>query len=651
MNKNYPKLFTPGRIGSLRIKNRAVMPPMQVLYGENDGHPGPRTIAYYEERAKGGAGLIIIEATAVDDINNTLWDHQLSLAANRFRTDWMVLTEAIHKHDCRVFIQLHHYGAKSALTPSGAPWAPSEIPALPGGKPGHKMTIEEIQIEEQRFIQAAVRAKESGFDGVELAGTHGYLLAQFLSPYYNNRTDMYGGSTENRCRFYTELIQGIHAACGKDFPVSVRFPGDEFTPEIPNTLTLKDGLEIAKILEQAGADCLNVSNGNNFNANANCEPFSYVPGWKKHVAKAVHDAVSIPVLATNTIKNPEFAEQMLEEGVSDFVCLGRALIADPAFMNKAAQGDSLGIRKCLGCMFCREQLYAQMPIRCALNPRVGFEYLYQEKLPRDGEGRMITVIGGGPAGMEAAGVLQSRGFDVTLFEKEATLAGSMNLADKAYHKEKITYAAQTLEEELRRLGVKIILNHQPTVEEIRALAPAGVVLACGARPIIPPVPGADLANVVTSHDVIAGKAAVQGDALIVGSGMTGLECAEKLCMEGHKVSIVEMLDHVGTGMFSVIVADLMTRIKPHAPAIYTSHRLLEITPKGVLVEDLSSGTEKQILADTVILSLGVRPDEETAEMFRAAFEHVLVLGDNEKSGRIPHAIKDGYLKASAFLKD
>ena len=157
-------------------------------------------------------------------------------------------------------------------------------------------------------------------------------------------------------------------------------------------------------------------------------------------------------------------------------------------MNKAAQGDSLGIRKCLGCMFCREQLYAQMPIRCALNPRVGFEYLYQEKLPRDGEGRMITVIGGGPAGMEAAGVLQSRGFDVTLFEKEATLAGSMNLADKAYHKEKITYAAQTLEEELRRLGVKIILNHQPTVEEIRALAPAGVVLACGARPIIPPVP-------------------------------------------------------------------------------------------------------------------------------------------------------------------
>ena len=645
----YPKLFSPGKIGSLRLKNRAVMPPMQVLYGENDGHPGPRTIAYYEERAKGGVGLIIVEATAVDDINNTLWDHQLSLTANRYRTDWMLLTEAIHAHDCRVFIQLHHYGAKSAPTPSGAPWAPSEIPALPGGKPGHAMTVEEIKVEQQRFIDAAVRAKQSGFDGVELAGTHGYLLHQFLSPYYNNRTDEYGGSTENRCRFYTEMIEGIHAACGRDFPVSVRFPGDEFTPDIPGTLTVSDGVEIAKILESAGADCLNVSNGNNFNANANCEPYSYVSGWKKHVAKAVHDAVSIPVLATNTIKSPEFAEQMLEEGVSDFVCLGRALIADPMFMNKASRGDSLGIRKCLGCMFCREQLYSQMPIRCALNPRTGFEFAESALLPKDGEGRPVAVIGGGPAGMEAAVVLRARGFAVTLFEKEEQLAGSMNLADKSYHKEKISFAAQTMQEELRRLGVNVVTGCQPSVDEVKAMNPAGVVVACGAKPIIPDVPGVSLPHVVTSHDVISGRAQVSGKAVVVGSGMTGLECAEGLCMSGCEVSIVEMLPNVGAGMFSVIVADMMERIRSYHPGIYTSHKLKAITEQGVLAEDLSTGEDLFLPADTVVLSLGVKPDTETAEAFRQAFDHVIVVGDIEKSGRIPHAIRDRYSKARNFL--
>jgi len=648
---NMKKLFEPGKIGQLTIKNRSVLPPMQVLFGENDGRPGPRTIAYYEERARGGVGLIIVEATAVDDINNALWDHQLSLAANKFRTDWQILTEAVHKYDCHVFIQLHHYGSKSANTAAGLPWTSSEIPALPGGRPGHMMTVEEIKIEEQRFIDAAVRAKASGFDGVELAGTHGYLLHQFLSPYYNNRTDEYGGNTENRCRFYTELIRGIHAACGADYPVSVRFPGSEFTPDIPGTMGIEDGVEIAKILEAAGADCLNVSNGNNFNANANCEPFSYEPGWKKHVAKAVHDAVSIPVLATNTIKNPEFAEQLLEEGVSDFVCLGRALIADPEFMNKAKAGDSLGIRKCLGCMFCREQLYAQLPIHCALNPRVGFEYLYDRKLPKDGCGRPVAVIGGGPGGMEAAGILAARGFDVTLFEKTDKLAGSINLADKAYHKSQFTEAGKTFAEELYRLGVKVRLNTEATVEDISDLSPVGVVVACGAKPIIPNIPGVDMPHVVTSHDVISGKKTVSGKVAVVGSGMTGLECAEKLSMDGLDVTVIEMAANVGAGMFSVIVADIMGRLKANNVKVLTRNRLSSIAEEGAYVTELESGEQKLIEADYVVLSLGVTPETELANSFRSTFDNVIVVGDNVRSGRIPHATKDAYIKASVFLAD
>ncbi|MPM14128.1 NADH oxidase [bioreactor metagenome] len=644
------KLFEPGKIGRMTVKNRAVMAPMQVLYGEIDGHPGPRIIHYYEERARGGVGLIIVEATAVDETNNTPWEHQLRLTRDCFISDFGQLTEAIHKYDCRVFVQLHHYGAKSAPTPSGAPWAVSDIPAMPGGKSPHRMTAEEIKTLEDRFVAAAVRAKKAGFDGVELAGAHGYLLAQFLSPYYNDRTDLYGGTPENRCRIYTEIIESIHGACGRDYPVCVRFPGDEFTPQIPKTLTAADCPEIARILEGAGADVLSVSNGNNFNASANCEPYYYEPGWKKHVAKAVKDAVSIPVIATNTIKDPEFAEQMLEEGVCDFVALGRALIADPMFMKKAAKGDTLGIRKCMGCMFCREQLYAQLPIQCALNPRVGCEYVYPAAFEKDGAGRRVAVIGGGPAGMEAALVLQSRGFSVTLFEADSILGGTMNLADKGYQKEKVAKAAQTMAEELRRLGVELRLGEAATLQAVKAMSPAGVVIACGALPVIPKVEGADRQSVVTSHDVISGRKVLLGRVAIVGAGMTGLECAEKLCLEGCRVSLIDIQPKVGVGAFSIIVDDLMRRISPCEPEMYLGHALDAVTERGVLVKDLQSGEKKEIAADYVVFSLGVRPKDRPAKDFAAAFEHVLSLGDCAKSGRIPQAVKDAYTKSLVFLK-
>lgn len=643
------KLFQTGKIGNIVIKNRTIMAPMEVLYGEIDGRPGVRAIRYYEERAKGGVGLIIVEATSVDETNNVPWTRQLRLTNDSYIGDFQLLTEAIHKYDCAAFIQLHHYGSKSAPTPYGAPWTSSEIPAMPGGQPGHKMAIEEIKIIEQRFVDAAVRAKKAGFDGVELAGTHGYLLAQFLSPYYNNREDAYGGSAENRCRIYTEIIQGIHDALGKGFPVSVRFPGDEFTPDIPNTLTVRDCQEIARIFEKAGAAVLNVSNGNNFNPNANCEPYSYQSGWRKYVTKTVKEAVSIPVISTNTIKDPEFAEQMLQEDISDFVVLGRTLIADPSFVNKAKEGDTLGIRKCIGCMFCREQLYSQLPIKCALNPRVGCEYLYPEKPVSDGQGRSVVVLGGGPAGMEAANVLAHRGFQVTLFEKEPVLGGTLNLADKGMFKEKITKLTQTMEEELRRAGVKVILGKEADVDLIKNMAPEGIVLACGAESVVPNLEGIHQDFVFSVHDVIAGKKNVDGDTVIVGSGMTGLECAEHLCQKGIRVSVVEMQKSIGPGMFSVIKEDILKRLEAYPIEFFTSCALTEVTENGIKVKNLNSGEMEQIQAKYVVLSLGVRPRMQLADIFKREFKNVICVGDNAQGGNIPHAMKDAYTKASVFL--
>lgn len=642
------KLFEPGMIGNVRTKNRAIMSSMGMFLAEADGRPGERTIRYYEERCKGGIGMINLEATGVDDINCCIEPHMLNLAHDGFVQDFERLVDTIHKYDVPVFVQLYSTGAMSRQVPAGV-WAISDVPITPGGESYHVMTKDEIKIVEQRFIDAACRAKKAGFDGVELHAAHSYMLLQFLTPYYNTRTDEYGGSVENRCRIFGEIIQGIRAKLGPNFPINVRFPGDQFTPDIPGTYGLDEGIAIARELERLGATALNISNGNTFNPSANCEPFSYQSGWKKHVAKAIKQAVSIPVIATNTVKDAEFAEQMLEEGVSDFVALGRSTICDPYFMKKAAKGDTLGTRKCIGCLFCRERLAAKMPIFCAVNPRMAQEYLYPREYPQDGNGRSIAVIGGGPAGMESAIVMASRGFSVTLFDKNNELGGSMNLADKAQHKEKITRFTQTLIEELRRLNVRTVLGHEATYEEVKALEPVGIVMACGAEPVIPPMPGIDRPNVTTSHDVISGKTSVSGTVAVIGSGMTGLECAEKLADEGCKLAMIEMQSFVGPGMFKIIVDDTMSRILPAKPDIYLSHALKEVTDRGVLVKDLATGEDKEIEADYVVLSLGVRPRKHLLDTFGGITENIIAVGDNVQGGRIPHAIRFAYNRCMDFL--
>lgn len=644
------KIFQPGLIGSVRTKNRAVMTPMGLFLAEVDGRPGERTYAYYEERAKGGIGMIIVEAAGVDDINCCIDAHMLSIAKDDFIQDYEQLVERIHKYDVPVLLQINSYGANSPAVPPAGLWGISEVPSAPGRPAPHMMTRDEIKIMEQRYIDAAVRAKKAGFDGVVVHAAHSYLLLQSITPYYNNRTDEYGGSTENRCRMASEIISGIKAKLGKNFAVTVRFPGDQFTPDIPGTYGLDEGIRIAKEFEKAGADALDISNGNTFNPSANCEPFSYRQGWKKHVAKAIKEAVSIPVIATNTVKDMEYADSLLEEGVSDFVGTGRATICDPFFIKKAKDGDILGTRKCIGCLFCRERLYDKMPIYCAVNPRIGQEYRYPAEYPMDGNGRSVAVIGGGPAGMEAAVVMANRGFDVTLFEKNDELGGSMNLADKAQFKERITRFTETMVEELRRLGVKLVLGHEATPEEVKAINPIGIICACGAEPIVPNMPGVKAANVTTSHDVISGKVKVSGRVAVIGSGMTGLECAEKLAHDGCSISIIEMQDHVGPGMYGIIVDDTMSRILPGNPDIYLNHALKAVTENGVLVHDIINDQDKEICADYVVLSLGVRPRRDMLDKYSEICENIIAVGDNVQGGRIPQAVRFAYTRAMDFLR-
>lgn len=644
---NYTKLFEPGRIGTMTLKNRGVMMPMATEQADRSGVPTPRQIRYYQERAKGGVAMIINEYTGVDDVDSIPAIHNLRAAREYHVAELEKLTDAVHLYDCKIVAQLHHGGATSNPALTGRDnLAPSAVPIADGRPVPKEMTLEDIRRIQRKFVDAAVRCKKAGYDAVELHGAHGYLIAQFFSKYYNRRTDAYGGSVENRCRFLTEIIAGIREKLGR-FPILVRMCGDEMTP-VEGFLTLEDGLEIAKHLETHGIDAINISNGSARNGDANCEPFSYQPGWKKHVAKAYKEALHIPVIATNTIKDPDFAESLLEEGVCDFVGLGRSQLADPEFMNKAKAGQADLIRGCIGCLYCRERvLGGSLPIRCAVNARTGREIDFPH-LRKDGAGRTVAVVGGGPAGMEAARVLALRQFHVVLFEKEAALGGTLNIASIPPFKDKLDKLAKTMARQLEALGVEVRCGVSATVEAVRRENPVGVIVACGAEPVVPKLPGLDLPHVYTAEQVLQGQILYQGPVAVIGSGLTGLETAEVLLNRGHMVSLVEMLPALGPGVFPAILNDELSRIDRARTDVYTSHKLLSVAPGEIRLERLEDGAEVTVKADSVVLAMGVRPRDALAETFERAFDRVIRVGDARTGGRIATAIRQGFEAAYIF---
>ena len=643
----YEKLFEPGKIGTMTIKNRGVMAPMGSNLAGNDGNATDRQIKYYQARAKGGIGMIVNEYTGVDDVDSMPSVNYYRVAGDQNIAAAEALVDAVHMYDCRIVAQLHHAGSTSNPAYTGRDnIAPSAVPIADGKPMPREMTPEDIKRVQGKFIDAAVRCQKAGYDAVELHGAHGYLLTQFFNRYYNRRTDEYGGSIENRCRFIAEIIAGIREKLGPKYPILVRMCGDEMTP-IEGFFDLEEGIEIAKYLESLGIDAIDISMGSSRNADANCEPFSYKPGWKKHVAKAYKEALHIPVIATNTIKDPDFAEQLLEEGVCDFVAMGRSQLADPEFMNKAKAGKADQIRRCIGCLYCRERILgAGLPIRCSVNARTAREIEFPaSELRKDGEGRTVAVIGAGPAGMEAARVLALRGYKPVIFDRADKPGGTLNIADKPPLKDKITDMVAGMKAELDTMDVCWRLGEEATAEKVKKLDPAGVIVACGAQPVIPPVPGADAPNVVTAEDVITGKAKAAGKVVIIGSGLTGLETAEMLLADGSTVSdvsIVEMLPQIGPGIFGAILNDEMSRIKPYDPHLYPGHALVSIQDGSVTVKELAADKQFDIETDTVIMAAGIKPRADVVEAFREAFDKVLVAGDARKGGRIATAVREGF---------
>lgn len=645
----YEKLFARGQIGNLELKNRIVMSPMGPGFAGADGEANDRIIRYYEERAAGGCGLIITGITRIDDETGAGETWQLHATDEKFVQGLKKLSNAVHRHDTKIFLQLQHPGRAmvAAKQKAGEIIAPSAIPCpVFQGNP-RPMTTAECEAMVQKFVKGAVIAKTAGMDGVEIHAGHGYLINQFLSPLTNKRTDKYGGNFFNRMRILADIIIGIRYACGPQYPVSVRISADEF---MEGGLEIEEAVRISRYLESLGIAAINVSCGIHATGNTIVEPYFRKEAWKKHLAAAVKAAmVKIPVIAVNTIKHPETAEALLQEGVCDFVALGRATLADPEFGNKAKAGKEHLIRKCMGCMFCFKTGVSGLPITCNANPRLGEELIYNEDtLKKNGDGRAVAVIGGGPGGMQAAMVLAKRGFKPVLFEKSGVLGGSMNYACKPPHKELLGELIETLINQLHEENVEVRLNTEATVEMVRELNPYGVILATGGKPMILPIPGADRENVYLAQDVVAGKHEIKGKkVVVVGAGVTGLETAEILGAE-NDVTVVELTATVGEPLYPSVKAFLMKTLDELGVKIMPMEGIQEIQDGKVVLRNSKTAFKTELEADAVVFAAGVRADRKLINEFRDAFDKVTTVGDASVPGLIGDALREGNSKAYVF---
>ncbi len=644
---SYTKLFEPGYIGNLVIRNRIVMPAMGCSLAEISGEAGQRMIRYYEERAKGGAGLIITEITRIDDETGVGTPNQLSVTNTHVIGQLSRLVEAVHAYDTKIFVQLHHPGNQtpSRLIGGKQPVSASDVTCRVIGEQPRALSTEEVEAMVKKFVTGAVIAQKAGVDGVEIHGAHGYLVSQFLSPYTNKREDKYGGSFEGRMRFVTEIIMGIRAYCGKNYPISVRINGNDY---LPGGIDDEEGIKIAKYLEALGVNAINVSCGMYDSGSTIIEPSYYQEGWKKHLAANIRKAVNIPVIAVDNIKHPAFAEESLEEGVCDFVGIARGQLADPQWGEKARKGEDDLIRKCLGCMECFRILNDGLPLGCTLNPILGREFEYgEDKLKVDGNGRKVAVIGGGPAGMQAAVVLAKRGYKPVLFEAGDKLGGTANLAAVPPFKSMINEFVQTQVLELEKAGVEVVLNTRATLQTIRESGAEAVFVAAGGNPSKPRIEGIEKA--VTAEDVLKGCAEVTGNNIvIVGGGVTGLETAEYLA-EGRKVTVVEMLSKVGGNLYPSVTMHLVGEITKTGGAVCTGKAVTAIRDDGVCVKDTSTNEETLIPADQVILAMGVRSNREVVDELRSEYgENVILIGDCSKPGQIYDALHSAYDRAFVF---
>ena len=682
---NYDMLFSPMKIGNVEIKNRIVMAPMCMGFGQYNGCATETMMNYYEERAKGGVGLIFTEITRINDIAGASSFGQLGMSHDYQIPALKEMADRIHKHNCKVMVELHHPGRQNlglmigtvpicnigskllgnmytkiltgAVIPPGKVLQDKDIvprTVAPSKCEKSKMSEsvnrelskKEIKKLICQFVEGAVRVQKAGCDGVELHASHGYLIQQFLSPNTNKRTDEYGGSLKNRMRFLLEIIDGIRKNCGKDFPIVVRLTVDEMYSKIGQDgkgYNLEEGLKMAKILNDKGIDAIDVSSAAYDTFNYWLEPTTFTPGWRKYLACEVKKVVDIPVIAANLIRSPKQAELQLEEGCQDFISLGRPLIADPYWAKKVKNDNENLVKRCVCCLYCFESMmngaYKYTHGKCSVNPFVGREDV---KLKHNGNARKVVIIGAGCAGLTAAELLAKRGFDVTVFEKDSKQGGQLNLASKPPHKDKMNWVCEDLLANAVLAGAKVIFNTLATKDIIDSYSPQIVINATGGNAVHPKAFSGN--NISTVTEILDGSVKLENkNVAVIGSGMTGLETSELLVSQGNKVTIIEMADEIAPSAWFQHVDDALPVLEKAGTKFLTSHKLLSVSQSGIELEDLKSKKTISLKVDYVVLSLGVKPDTVLFDTIKNSSNYkVYNIGDSLKIGRIANATESAY---------
>lgn len=645
---DYSCLFTPFKIGNMEVKNRIGISPMGTNSAFTNGRKDAQEIDYFIERAKGGAGIIYMGCQM---LNEKIAQGSMEGYLDTYTVlpSLTSVCDGVHRYGAKIVCQISPGTGRNAFpdTFGNPPMSASAIPSV--FNPDvlcHALTKEEIAQMMEMFKFSAGVAKDAGYDAIEIHAHAGYLIDQFMSPVWNKRTDEYGGSPENCARFPKEIVEAIKSVVGNTMPVIFRISLDH---RFEGGRTLEDSVKLLKVLEEAGVDAFDIDAGCYETLDYIFPPSYLGESCMSYVCETARRAVSVPLINAGT-HNPDTAVELIESGNCDFVNFGRALIADPYLPKKLLEGHPEDVRPCLRCNeYCIGRIWNNhTKLSCAVNPQAMEEVRFEIK--KTDSPKNVVVIGGGPGGMEAARVAAIEGHNVTLFEKGAKLGGVMGDICTASFKQNIKKLTKWYEVQLEKLGVKVCLNTEIKGDEKILEECDNIIIGCGAKPLVPNIPGINGDNVVTMLDAHRDETKIKGENIVIcGGGASGLDGALELAGEkGKKVTVVEMLPECGKDVFFINKITLFRKLAENNVTLLTNTKVLSIDENGVTVEN-KDGNKETIKADTVISAFGMRPDLSTVDIIKSKYHtKTRVVGDSNRLGKIGEAVRDGFYAATSL---